>query len=116
MIRNQRYTREKLLLAKRLRKQQTPAEKAFWDLVRNNRFKGLHFRRQQIIDGFIADFYCDKIKLVVEIDGGIHETQKYYDSERDRIIKTHDIRVIRLSNDMVLNRKRDAIQLLESYT
>ncbi|HTY09095.1 MAG TPA: DUF559 domain-containing protein [Candidatus Edwardsbacteria bacterium] len=115
MIRNQRYSQRKLQLAKRFRLQQTPAEKAFWDLVRTNRFKGWHFRRQQVIDGFIADFYCDKLKLVVEIDGGIHESQKDCDAERDRIIRTHGINILRLSNDVVVNNRSYVIKQLESF-
>ena len=59
------------------------AEKCFWNAVKTDRFMGLHFRRQQVIHGFIADFYCEELKLVVEIDGGIHEEQKDYDKLRD---------------------------------
>jgi very-short-patch-repair endonuclease len=86
----------------------TPAERLFWRACRNHRISGLHFRRQQIIDGFIADFYCDKLKLVVEIDGGIHEKQKDYDKERDRIIQTHGIQVVRFSNLDII-RHMDAV-------
>jgi len=103
MIRNQRYTQTKLAIAKRLRREMTPAEEVFWAAVKGNKLNGLHFRRQQIIDGFIADFYCSKLRLVVEIDGGVHERQKDYDSERDRIIKRHGIKVMRFSNREVLN-------------
>ncbi len=58
------------------------AEKCFWNAVKTDRFMGLHFRRQQIIHGFIADFYCEELNLVVEIDGGIHEEQRDYDKLR----------------------------------
>lgn len=102
MIRNQLYTQIKLAVAKKLRREMTPAEAYFWKEVKGNKLKGLHFGRQQIIDGFIADFYCDKLKLVVEIDGGVHEKQKDYDVERDRIIKTHNIKVLRFTNEEVL--------------
>jgi len=89
MIRNQHYTQIKLAIAKKMRLEMTSAEACFWKAVKGNKLNGLHFRRQQVVDGFIADFYCDKLKLVVEIDGGVHEKQKAYDAERDRIIKTH---------------------------
>jgi very-short-patch-repair endonuclease len=102
MIRNQRYTQTKLSIAKRLRREMTRAEEAFWAAVKGNKLNGLHFRRQQIIDGFIADFYCSKLRLVVEIDGGVHERQNDYDSERDRIIKMHGIKVMRFPNHEVL--------------
>lgn len=58
------------------------AEKCFWNAVKTDRFMGLHFRRQQIIHGFIADFYCEELNVVVEVDGGIHEEQKDYDLTR----------------------------------
>lgn len=102
MIRNQRYTQIKLAVAKQFRREMTLAEKCFWNAVKGNKVDGLHFRRQQIIDGFVADFYCDKLKLVVEIDGGVHEKQKDYDAERDRIIKTHGLTVWRFKNEEVL--------------
>ena len=114
MIRNQFYSQKKLFLAKLMRKRMTPAEKVFWQAVKGNKVKGLHFRRQQIIKGFIADFYCDKLKLVVEIDGGIHESQKDYDAERDKVIKDHEIRVIRFTNQDVLNDIATIIKQLES--
>lgn len=93
----------------------TPAENAFWLAVKDNRLNGLHFRRQQIIDGFIADFYCSKLKLVIEIDGGVHEKQKDYNRERDRIIKTQDIVVWRFSNDEVVNDLERVLKKIMNY-
>ena len=76
--------------ARNLRKNATKAEKIFWESVRNRKIKNKKFYRQYPIEfeyydkirHFIADFYCHECKLVVEIDGGIHETQKEYDSPR----------------------------------
>jgi len=82
----------------------TLAEKCFWNAVKTDRFMGLHFRRQQIIHGFIADFYCEELNLVVEIDGGIHEEQKDYDKLRDQIINQYGIKVIRFANEEVVNK------------
>jgi very-short-patch-repair endonuclease len=103
MIRNQLYTKTKLALAKKFRHEMTPAEEKFWLAVKGNKAGGWHFRRQQIIDGFIADFYCRKLKLVVELDEGIHEKQKDYDQERDRVFRTDGIVVWRFSNQDILN-------------
>ena len=64
----------------------------------------MQFRRQQIIYGFIADFYCNQINLVVEIDGGIHEQQKDYDKLRTEIINLYGIKVIRFTNDEIINK------------
>ena len=81
----------------------TYGERCFWNASRKNQLKGYRFRRQQVIHGFIADFYCNQLNLVVEIDGGIHEEQKDYDKLRDQIINRHGIRVLRFSNEEVMN-------------
>jgi very-short-patch-repair endonuclease len=62
---------------------------------------GLHFRRQQIIDGFIADFYCHAGRLVIEVDGEIHQQQAEYDAERDRVLTTRGLRLLRIKNEEV---------------
>ena len=59
--------------SKELRKEMTPAEKILWGQLRGRRLRGLHFRRQQVIEGFIVDFYCHAAGIVVEVDGPIHE-------------------------------------------
>jgi len=74
-------------VVRELRKEETLAEKKFWSFVRNRQINGMKFRRQYPISfewddqikHFIADFYCHEFKLVIEIDGGIHEQQKNYD-------------------------------------
>jgi len=80
--------------ARELRAKSTRAEKILWDVVRNRKIQNKKFNRQFPvyfeIDGqekfFIADFYCHENKLIIEIDGGIHETQKDYDKLRTIII------------------------------
>ncbi|MBU1356468.1 MAG: DUF559 domain-containing protein [Candidatus Edwardsbacteria bacterium] len=104
LIRLQKVKSNKLELAKWMRRNMTLAEKCFWNAVKTDRFMGLHFRRQQIIHGFIADFYCEELNLVVEIDGGIHEEQKDYDKLRDQIINQYGIKVIRFANEEVVNK------------
>ena len=94
---------DKRALAKQLRQNQTPSEKVFWENVRNNRQLGLHFRRQQVIDGFIVDFYCHKIGLVVEIDGPIHLSQTAYDKEREKILRQRGLKLVRFTNEQVLD-------------
>lgn len=92
----------------------TFAEKCFWNACRGHRISGLPFRRQQVIKGFIADFYCSDLNLVVEIDGGAHEKQKDYDQERDRIMKQYGIRVMRFTNDDVVNHMDKVIKQILS--
>ncbi|HHJ52921.1 MAG TPA: DUF559 domain-containing protein, partial [Caldithrix abyssi] len=65
---------------------------------------------------FIADFYCRALSLVVEIDGGIHEKQKEYDRVRSEILKVrHNLRVIRFSNDEVLDNMNKVLIRLKRY-
>jgi very-short-patch-repair endonuclease len=103
----------KVQRAKELRHDMTAAEKALWQAVRANRLNGWHFRRQQIIGGFIADFYCHAAALVVELDGGVHESQQEYDQERTEIIKMYGIEVVRFQNETVLNHLPQVLQEID---
>ena len=93
-----RQVPEKQLLARRMRREMTPGEWYLWQRLRANRFCGLHFRRQQVIDGFIADFYCHAARLAVEVDGDVHDDQAEYDAARDGILTARGLRVYRVSN------------------
>jgi very-short-patch-repair endonuclease len=97
----QKVTPERRRMAKELRQNMTPTERILWQLLRTNKLAGWHFRRQQIIDGFIVDFYCHAASLIVEVDGGIHETQKEQDAERDAHLVSRGFRVLRVTNDEV---------------
>src|SRR6185369_4893769 len=75
---------DKLELARALRRAATPSEKRVWEILRDRRRHGLKFRRQQVVRGFVVDFYCAAHRLAVELDGGIHDEtdQRSWDSER----------------------------------
>lgn len=103
IVRSQKVRRAKLQRAKELRQGMTPEEEILWKYLRTNKLDGFHFRRQQIIDGFIVDFYCNKVGLVVEVDGQIHEQQVEYDEERDRVLTARRLHVMRIKNDEVRN-------------
>ncbi len=94
-------TSEKQALAVQMRKAMTPSEARLWERLRANRLNGLSFRRQQVIGGFIADFYCRSARLVIKCDGRIHERQVEYDRERDKIIAAYNLRILRFSNDAI---------------
>ena len=83
IIPGQKVTKEKLQRAKELRRKMTPAEKMLWEELRANKL-GVHFRRQQVIAGFIVDFYCHKASLVIEVDGDIHDLQREEDARREK--------------------------------
>jgi very-short-patch-repair endonuclease len=106
----QKVTSAKVQRARELRQDMTEAEKILWQAVRANRLNGWHFRRQQIIGGFIADFYCHAASLVVELDGGIHTNQQEYDQERTELMKMCGMEVVRFKNEQVL---RDLPQVLQ---
>ena len=93
---------EKAAAARRLRRESTPAELAFWEAVRGGRAFGLKFRRQQVIDGFVVDFYCACVGLVVELDGPVHEGQRDADADRDRVLTGRGLRVLRFPNARVI--------------
>ena len=102
IITQQKVTKQKLQRAKELRSDMTPAEKILWNELRGNKL-GVHFRRQQVIAGFIVDFYCHKIGLVIEVDGDIHDLQKEEDARREKVLKEMGLRIIRFRNDEVEN-------------
>ena len=91
-------------LARMMRKEYTEPEDKLWQLLRNNKL-GAKFRRQHPIDAYIVDFICLREKLIVEIDGGYHETQEqqYYDKNRTEVLKNIGFDVLRFTNDEVLN-------------
>ena len=108
-------------IAERLRRDMTATEKIIWDRVCKNQL-GVRIRRQHPVWKFIADFYCHEVKLVIEIDGGIHlhpET-KEYDISRDIILKEFQIKILRFTNeevnnelDLVIEKIKSKIELLK---
>ena len=83
----------------------TEAEIILWNALRNSRLEGHKFRRQHPIGRFIADFYCHEARLVVEVDGEIHNEpdSQVYDEDRSRVLKELNIKVIRFANHEILN-------------
>ena len=97
-----------ILLARNLRKNQTPSEKLLWDMLRRKTLFGCRFLRQhpivyridrQWIDFYIADFYCRELLLVIEVDGPVHLTRKEYDLDRDSKLSDKGIFVVRINNE-----------------
>lgn len=105
-----RVTKEKIERAKQLRHEMTPAEKILWEELRANKL-GAHFRRQQVIAGFIVDFYCHKFALVVEIDGEIHDFQQEEDTRREQALREMGMKVIRFKNEELLSETKRLVVL-----
>jgi very-short-patch-repair endonuclease len=85
-----------------MRVEMTPAERRFWNAVRGSQL-GVDFRRQQVIGGFIVDFYCASLKRVIEIDGEIHDDHLAYDRERDQNLQRQGIRIMRFANEHIVD-------------
>ena len=98
-------------LSREMRKSQTKAEKLFWEAVRNRKFKGLKFYRQYPIfyeinnnESFIiADFFCFEKRIIIEIDGKIHQFRKKKDKQRTQILNILSIKVMRFMNEDIEN-------------
>jgi very-short-patch-repair endonuclease len=88
-------------LARQFRKSPTPSERTAWELLRGRRLLGLKFRRQQVILGFIVDFFCAEHRLVLEVDGSSHEPleRQVADEERTQVLASLELRVVRISNE-----------------
>jgi len=102
--------------AKELRKMETEAEKILWSHINKNQMLGMSFRRQHPISQFIADFYCHQLKLVIEVDGSIHELpeNKIYDIGRSEILNDYGIKVMRFSNTQVMNEIESVIKSIRN--
>ena len=98
-------------LARRLRQNQTEAEKFVWRRLRNRRFANFKFRRQMPVGQYVVDFVCLQHRVIVELDGGQHndETHKEHDSRRDGWLRSQGFTVLRYWNHEVFT-EWDAIE------
>lgn len=85
-------------LARQMRYVPTPAEDALWQRLRNRQVGGAKFRRQYAIEHFIVDFVCMERRLIVEVDGSVHDDQTEYDADRQAVLESKGFRVLRFSN------------------
>ena len=98
-----KYLTELREISRNNRRNPTQAEFIMWQYLRKNKF-GYKFTRQKPINRFVLDFYCSKLLLAIEIDGGSHTNKKISDSERDIFLeKNLNIKTIRFTNDKLLN-------------
>jgi len=102
--------------AKYLRNHLTSAEVILWRILKTS-FPGYHFRRQHPLSNYIADFYCHKIKLVIELDGSIHllEEVAKKDKERQAVIESLGLTVIRFTNGDIKFRIETCIEAIKNY-
>ena len=89
-------------LARQKRHNPTPAEDKLWQELRNRHLCGAKFRRQYTVDRFIVDFFCPKTKLIIEVDGPIHDYTQEEDALRQEFLEAQGLKVIRFTNDVVM--------------
>jgi very-short-patch-repair endonuclease len=101
-----------------LRHQMTAAEKVLWSELKSRKLNGWKFRRQHPINRYIADFYCHEKKLVIEVDGGIHEhtSSIEHDENRSAELDRLGIRVIRFTNEQILKNRNTVIDKIKEIT
>ncbi|HEV2832320.1 MAG TPA: endonuclease domain-containing protein [Hanamia sp.] len=99
--------------AKRLRNEPTASEIIFWGLLKQH-FADYRFKRQHPVSQYIADFYCHKLKLVVEIDVGIHLSKDAIknDKLRDEFMNSLNLKIIRFTNDEVCKNGEEVVKKL----
>ena len=91
--------------SRELRQVSTNAEKLLWKELRNRKLNGLKFRRQHPLDKYIADFYCHEKKLVIELDGTVHDVKENMEYDKARTFEFEGLKifVVRFRNDEVEN-------------
>jgi very-short-patch-repair endonuclease len=100
--------------AKILRKNMTYHEKLLWERLKLKQICGVRFRRQHPVDFFIADFYCHEARLVVELDGEVHKTQREYDDGRSAEMERYFIKVIRFINSEIEKDIENVVKSIEN--
>jgi very-short-patch-repair endonuclease len=99
VIRRARVRPHKRQLARAFRRHPTASEQHAWQLLRNRRCLGLKFRRQQPLRGYVVDFYCAELRLVLEIDGAVHfehEARFFHDIEREQHLREQGVELLRI--------------------
>ncbi|PYV21246.1 MAG: DNA (cytosine-5-)-methyltransferase [Acidobacteria bacterium] len=98
--------------ARQLRQDQTKAERAAWSLLRNGQRRGVKCRRQQPIDGFVVDFCCFELRLIIELDGSVHAqaSRTRRDRARDRELRGQGFKVVHFPNGLVLRSQEGFVE------
>jgi very-short-patch-repair endonuclease len=106
-----------LAQARAMRQKQTSAEALLWNLLRRGQLLGFKFRRQHQFGKYIADFYCHEAKLVIERDGSAHGSNErwHHDQNRDAYMIAQGLRVLRFTNEQVLDHTEEVLREISSY-
>ncbi len=103
--------------ARQLRNNATKSEIKMWQCLKRKQLYGYDFHRQKPIDEYIADFFCNKLQLVIECDGYSHEIQEVWkkDVRKTKRFNELEIRVLRFSDDQIMNDFENVYRVLEDY-
>ena len=104
----------RIATARRLRRDQTDAERTLWFRLRDRRLCGLKFRRQMPIDRYVVDFCCESARLIVEVDGGQHVERSGEDKARTGALEARDYLVLRFWNNEVLQNMDGVLEMIAS--
>ena len=102
------------LLVREMRKEPTDAENILWQELRGHKLNRLKFRRQHSIDKFVVDLYCREKKLIIEVDGEIHDSQKENDSLRQKFLEEIGYTVLRIKNEDIINDLKKVLEKIKS--
>ena len=93
----------------------TKAEEILWEELRRKKFN-VRFRRQHPLGLYVVDFYCHKLKLVIELDGDIHKNPEIadYDRAREKVILAMGLQIIRFTNEDVMMRKDTVLEKIQA--
>ena len=106
--------RKMIEIAREFRKEPTESEKILWGALRGKKLDGIKFRRQQPIGYFVVDFYSSFYRLVVEVDGPIHDLQKEADVARQAILEELGLIVLRIKSEIVEKNLPVALDMIRS--
>jgi len=111
------YTKKALSYCKFLRNNATDSEKLLWYYLKKKQMGGFKFRRQQPIGPYIVDFYCASVKLIVELDGSLHNHQKrkYHDLERDKFLSKEGHTILRIQCHEIFRNSEGVLETIWSY-
>jgi len=100
--------------ARRLRRVMTEAERLLWSRLRDRRLGGLKFRRQAPLGPYVLDFFCEELRLVVEVDGSQHADRTEHDAKRTEWLEAHRCRVLRFWNNDVMQQTDSVLEAIRA--
>ena len=109
------YNKNNKQYSRNLRNDSTLSEILLWNELKAGKMNGYKFNRQKPLANYIADFYCKKLNLVIEVDGYSHDFKHKRDIERDEILKSFGLTVLRFDDRDVMKNMLNVLREIENY-